>query len=185
MKDIASEAATSHMFKRLVFHLKRTKYFNMTFGIKKLLNMAAIFMVMVIGAVMTYTDDTLIRTRLELDTFYKAELTNCQIIGLVERQYSGRGNYQLFQTDCYRQFYPILLDKDSNYEDYDCFKEGMIVNKKANSVNLILTGSNFKFELKIRKPSDEDDRFDSTKFVLIFFGIVLVIMIFIPNSLWE
>jgi len=40
------------------------------------------------------------------------------------------------------------------------------------------------FHLK-RHPSDEDDRFDSTKFVLIFFGIVLVIMVFIPNSLWE
>lgn len=157
----------------------------MTFGTKKLMIMTAIFMVMVIGSVMTYTNDTLKRTRLELDTLYKAELTNCQITSLVERQYSGRGNYQLFQTDCYRQFYPILLDKNSKYEDYDLFKEGLIVNKKANSVNLILTGSNSKFELKIRHPSDEDDRFDSMKFVLIFFGIVLVIMVFIPNSFWE
>lgn len=157
----------------------------MTFGTKKLLNMALVFMGMVISLIMVYTKDTHKRTRLELNTFYEAELTNCQITSLVERQYSGKGRYQLFKTDCHNQFYPILLDQDSDYEDFDGFKEGMIVNKKANSVKLTLTGSNSRFELKILHPSDEDDRFESMIFVLMFFGFGLLIMVFLPNSLWE
>jgi hypothetical protein len=157
----------------------------MTFGPKKLQNMAGIFMIMVLGSVMIYIDDMQKPTRLELESLFETELSNCQIASLVERQYSGKGKYQLFLTDCNSKYYPILLDKESDYQDYDRFKEGLIVNKKANSVNLILTDSNTKLELKIRHPSDEDDRFESIKFAVIFFGIGLLIMVFLPNSFWE
>ena len=157
----------------------------MTFGPKKLLNMAAIFIVLVVALVMIFSNDMLKRTRLELEVFYKAELSNCEITRMVERQYSGKGTYQLFQTNCSTEYYPILLDKESEYENYDRFEEGLIVNKKANSVDLTLTGSASELKLKIREPSDEDDRFFSMRIVLIFFGTVLVIMVFIPNSFWE
>ncbi|MEQ9006391.1 MAG: hypothetical protein RLP12_00800 [Ekhidna sp.] len=157
----------------------------MTFGPKKLLNMAAIFIVMVVATVMIYSNDMLKRTRLELETFYQAELSNCEITRVVERQYSGKGTYNLFQTNCSTEYYPILLDKESKYEDYYLFEEGLIVNKKANSVDLSLTGLTSELKLKIRHPSDEDDRFFSLKIVLIFFGTVLVVMVFIPNSFWE
>jgi hypothetical protein len=157
----------------------------MTFGPKKLLNMAGIFAIMIFGCIMTYTGDTLERTRLELEDFFAAELSNCEITEVVERQYSGRGTYGLFRTNCSSTYYPILLDYKEDYENYDRFEESMTVNKKANSVDLKLTGSTSVLELKIRHPSDEDDRFDSMKFVLIFFGTALVIMVFIPNSFWE
>ena len=144
-----------------------------------------IFLIMVVGCVMTYTNDTMKRTRLELENFLAAELSNCEITNVVERQYSGRGNYQLFRTNCSSEYYPILLDMESANENYDRFEEGLIVNKKANSVSLTLTGSTSELELKLRHPSDEDDRFSSMKIVLIFFGIALIIMVFIPNSFWE
>ncbi|MEQ8582013.1 MAG: hypothetical protein RIC30_03930 [Marinoscillum sp.] len=147
--------------------------------------MAAIFIVMVVATVMIYSNDMLKRTRLELETFYQAELSNCEITRVVERQYSGKGTYNLFQTNCSTEYYPILLDKESKYEDYYLFEEGLIVNKKANSVDLSLTGLTSELKLKIRHPSDEDDRFFSLKIVLIFFGTVLVVMVFIPNSFWE
>jgi hypothetical protein len=147
--------------------------------------MVAIFIVMVVATVMIYSNDMLKRTRLELETFYQAELSNCEITRVVERQYSGKGTYNLFQTNCSTEYYPILLDKESKYEDYDLFEEGLIVNKKANSVDLSLTGLTSELKLKIRHPSDEDDRFFSLKIVLIFFGTVLVVMVFIPNSFWE
>lgn len=157
----------------------------MTFGSDKLVNMAGIFLIMVFGLFFSYAGDNLKRTRLALETFFEAELSDCHITSLIEGQYSGRGSYQLFTTDCHNEYYPILLDKKSEYEDYERFTEGLIVNKKANSVNLTLTGSNFILELKIRHPSDEDDRFENMKYVSIFFGIVLLIMAFIPNSYFE
>jgi len=157
----------------------------MTFGIKKKLNMAMIFVVMLVAIVMTYSNDILERTRLELETFFEAELSNCEITRVVERQYPGKGTYQLFRTNCSSAYYPILLDKEAVREDYECFNEGMIVNKKAKSVKLILKGATSEHQLKIRYPSDEDDRFSSMKFILIFFGIALLIVTFIPNSFWE
>ncbi len=154
------------------------------FGPKKLQNMVAIFMIMVFAMVMAYTRDTLKPTRLELETFFATELPDCQITSLIEREYPGnKGNYKLFRTDCSSEYFPILLE--SGYEDYGRFVEGLIVNKKANSVNLTLTGSNSVIKLKILHPSDEDDRILLMKFFFIFFGSALLIMVFIPNSFWE
>jgi hypothetical protein len=157
----------------------------MTFGPKKLLNMAAIFIVMIIASVSIFTSDMLKPTRLELETFFEDELTNCEIIIVVEREYPGKGTYQLFGTNCNSKYYPIILDKVSDYKDYERFEKGMIVNKKANSVNLTLKKSTSELKLKIRHPSNEDERFFSIKIMLIFFGTIFVIMFFIPNSFWE
>jgi hypothetical protein len=157
----------------------------MTIGPKKLLNMALLLAFMVFGSLFIYTIDTLKRTRieLELEAFYMADLSNCQITDLVERQYPSR--YQLFRTNCNREYYPILLGKESNYEDYNRFDKGLIVNKEANSLNLFLKDSLSELELMIRHPSDEDDRSLGITFFWIFFGIVLLIMVFIPNSFWD
>lgn len=147
--------------------------------------MAGVLMIMVFGLFFSFIDDKLKRTRLALETFFETELTDCQITNLIEGKYPGKGYYGLFKTDCSNEYFPILLDEKSDFEDYDRFKEGVIVNKKAKSVNLTLTGTDYTLELKIRHPSDEDDRFFSMKFVFIFFGIALLIMAFIPNSFYE
>lgn len=158
----------------------------MTFGPKKLLNMVVIILIMAVACIMSYSNDYMKRTRLELETFFEAELTNCEITRVVERQYSGKGTYRLFQTNCFNEYYPILLDKEeSGREDYDQFEEGLIVSKKANSADLTLIGLTSELQLKLRHPSDEDDRFYSIKTILIFFGTALAVIVFIPNSFWE
>lgn len=157
----------------------------MTFGTEKLVSMAGVLMIMVFGLFFSYMGDTLKRTRLALETFFETELNDCQITNIIEGKYPGKGYYELFKTDCSNEYFPILLDNKSDSEDYDRFKEGLIVNKQANSVNLTLKGADYTIELIIRHPSDEDDRFFSMKFVFIFFGIVLLIMAFVPNSFFE
>ncbi|MEQ8714570.1 MAG: hypothetical protein RIC80_16235 [Cyclobacteriaceae bacterium] len=140
---------------------------------------------MIAGSLMSYYNDTLEPTRKELEEFFAAGLSNCRINSVVYRQYSGRGQYQLFRTDCSSNYYPILLDAKADSDQYNSFEEGLIVNKEARSLELTLTGSDKRIELNIRHSSEEDDRIDRMQFVVLFFGCAILFMLFIPNSFWE
>ena len=157
----------------------------MRFSQKKLLNIGLIFVTMIAGTIMTYTNDTLKQTRLELEKLLTAEFVNCKITSVISRQYSGKGSYKLFKTDCSSEYYPILLEYGTSSDKYGLFEEGQIVNKPLNSIELTLIGLNDQIKLNIRHPIDEDGRIGNVKFVLIFFGVVIIIMLFMPISLWE
>ena len=129
--------------------------------------------------------DNFRQTKSELTLFYTTSFDTCTLTKLEKRKYPGRGDYSVFYTNCNSDYFPVLLEKGTTTESYNLFKENVKLIKNSNSSELTLTDDKDVHKLRVRKPEDEDDRGFSTKVILIFVGIVMAVILVLPNSLFE
>ena len=131
--------------------------------------------------------DTLKSTRLELERFYADKIDNCKIIYVETRKYPSRGDYTIFYTDCTPDYYPIFIEK-ARYDTTDykrLFDKGIRISKEANSQGILITNNGSEYQIRIRNPKTEDDRWFGTRVALIFFTIATILIIILPNSLYD
>lgn len=150
----------------LAFIIKYIKLSNNRFPI---LPMLFIFM---IAIAFMFTNDYLKPTREELKLFYAESFDNLRITEIVEREYPGKGYYNLIRVDTKTDLFPIILE--AHKSGHDLFKVNSIIFKETNSLDVVLKNKSNTYNIKIRDPKDEDD-----KFFRLYLPIVLESMIFL------
>lgn len=153
----------------------------------KIINWIALFLVFIFAIISINMNDTLESTRIELERFYYAQMDSCEITRLVARKYPSRGNYTVFYSSCSSDYFPIFLANDSvnNEESFEAYQKGAIISKNSNSLIVTISFKEKDYVTKIRHPKTEDDRWSSTKTILIVFSVLTLLIIIVPNSLYE
>ena len=152
---------------------------------KKILNIFVIIFVFGMGLIMTNLNDRLKLTRDELTKLYEVNFDSCMLTKLEKRKYPERGDYQVFYTSCSDENFPILLELNSNWRHPDLFKENVILTKKSKSVELRISDNGIVTNVRLRNPKDEDTRPFGAKVALIFMSVCTILIILLPNSLYE
>jgi hypothetical protein len=168
-----------------VANLKKVKSQIMRVSNKKISIGFTIF-IMLVATSSPYYNDTMASLRSQLEMLYIGEFNNSEILSIVEREYPGkRVNYKLFTVNSSNNYYPILFDKLTDPSTDSLFKVGAYINKAQKSNNLKLTTNNMTYILKMRNTKDADDRLFVALGSIIFFSIVLIIQIFLPEAFFE
>lgn len=157
----------------------------MRFGALKIVTLFFAFLGLIVSGILTYGIDTYRVTREDLTELYNLKLENCQITNIKSLKYPGKGDYKLFKTNCSDKYHPILLEYKSEIADYIFFEKGVLISKDSLSTTSIISKENEFKKIEFRQPSEEDDRFQRFKFLMIFFSVIIVIILFIPSSFWE
>jgi len=152
---------------------------------KKIGNIVIMVFIFGVALIMINIKDDLKPTRDELINLYEATLDNCTLTKLDKRKYPQRGDYSVFYTDCLTGAFPILLERDTNWGHYDLFKESVQLTKESKSTDLKITDKGTIHNVRLRNPKDEDDRPFGTKVALIFMAASIVLILLLPNSLFE
>lgn len=124
-----------------------------------------------IAVAFMFFDDTLKPTGEELKLFYAESFENKRIIEIVEKNYPGTGNYKLFRVESKIGLFPIILEPHKS--GHELFKVNSIVFKDANSLDVILKDDSNTYNIKIRDPKDEDDKFFRL-YVPIFLELIII-----------
>ena len=157
----------------------------MKFDRKKLISITILIFLIVGSSIKSYRNDTLKLTRGQLEELYNAEFENCIINSVVSANYPSKGYYQLFRVNNNINYYPILLKKGTKSSFYKLFEDKVTITKKPQSNDFTIGINSEKINLEFRLPSDEDTRIKGLLTSLIFFGLPLLLIIFLPNSLFE
>lgn len=135
-----------------------------------------------IGTIVANWSDNLKVSRMELQRFYEAEMDNCIIQRIDTLDVENRGGYLVFYTNCSTDFYPIFL------EDYDkraLIKVNAVISKKANALDIHVRDNDNQYNLKIRHPDTQDDRGVTTTVTLVLMGVITLVILVLPNSIFE
>lgn len=152
----------------------------------KLATIAVMAFIYLMGLIATSLSDTLQPTRHQLTKLYETSFDNCVINKIDTLAYPTlRGMYTIFYTNCKGDFFPVLLDKDSDSEDYSAFKRNVRISKNKNSVDIELLDNGEHYKIKAKHPDDEDDRGTGVKVFLIFILIVTIVVLIAPNSKFD
>jgi len=153
----------------------------MLFSHKKLFNIGYITFVLVMGIIISYTSDTLEPTRKKLEVFYEHEIDSCRVTDILTKKYPSRGYYEEIKIHCSYSNYPLLFAKSEHRE----IEIGNFISKRANSTQITVQSAQEKFLVDIRNPSEEDNRVASVETIILFFGPIIILMLFLPNSLFD
>lgn len=151
----------------------------------KAVNIVAMMFVFGMGLIMIHVNDDLKTTRDQLVRLYEAGFDSCRLTKIEKRKYPGRGDYSVFYTTCSAKNFPILLDKGSDWKSRELFTENAVLTKASKSLDLRIADKGTISNVKLRDPEDEDGRPFGTKVVLIFMGLSTILIILLPNSLYE
>ena len=130
-----------------------------------------------------YFNDPYERTRKELARFYNLSLDSCTITKVSKRKYSGRGDYFVFYTDCFKDYLPILL-KHPTSDNSKLFKENSTIYKDSNSIDLKIKNNGTTYNVKIR-PTEPDDRPLFALIITIVYGGLITFTMISSNSKHE
>ncbi|WP_109833265.1 hypothetical protein [Reichenbachiella versicolor] len=151
---------------------------------KKRKNIVHIFLIMVVGMIFIYTKAEFDHIKLNLTGLYKVELVNCEVnkVKHLNPRPGDRGYYSAFSTNCSREIYPILSKNDY---DKNKFCKGVIINKAPYTTKVLLTKGSKTHHLQLLHPDEIDNRYEFMLYVFLFFSLVLVVIIFLPNNVYE
>ena len=121
-------------------------------------------------------------TRHELTRFYESEMDSCKIENIDTLDVANRGGYQVFYTDCSSDFYPIFLEDNSKNE---VIKVNSLIIKNSNSLDIRILENDKHYDIKIRHPDSQDDRWFGTKIMLGFISVVTILILLTPNSKFK
>lgn len=129
---------------------------------------------------LSLTDDLQI-TRSQLLRFYETRFDGCVINKIVTRRYpGGRGDYELFYTDCDNVAYPILFDQNK----FVRLTVNSKIFKEANSVKFKLLADHITYG-EMRHPEAEDSRGFKMRIVIVIYLAVFSLLLFLPNSNFQ
>lgn len=155
------------------------------FSLRKKLNFFAILIVLISSIIFKLFNEDSKDIKDKLTRFYEAKMDSV-VINSVFRVDSDqiRGGYTGFSIGSSLDHYPILVE-NTTQEGIDQFTSGSIITKNANSLTVFINNGTNQTEYKIWNPKSYDKNILDFLLSILFFGIPLIIIIFIPNSFWD
>lgn len=119
---------------------------------------------------------------MELKRFYETEMDSCTIQRIDTLDAENRGGYLVFYTNCSTDFYPIFLE---DYDKRTLIRVNAVISKRANALDIYVRDNDNQYNLKIRHPDTQDDRGSITTVALVLMGVITVVILVLPNSMFE
>ncbi len=135
-----------------------------------------------IGTIVANLSDNLNVSRMELKRFYEVEMDSCTIQRIDTLDVENRGGYLVFYTNCGTDFYPGFLE---DYDKRTLIRVNSVISKKANALDIYVRDNDNQYNLKIRHPDTQDDRGSITTVALVLMGVITVVILVLPNSMFE